>query len=334
MDILGIVGKAPGGFPILFGGTRQTIKMSRVHQMPLEGLVDPANCVFCKMEPAKVAEETHHIPGVVEPRGWRRLKNAFTPHPDHRLIIPEICWSPGDLQEWGGTSGLYSALIMAAAEAGDGNEKVFLVNVGKSAGQNQGHPHMHVFSGIIEGHRGIESTSDFATKATHVASDNSFDIFAAGIHSGECQILPRESDFDLKKTLNLHALASAMSHLVRRCNRAFASEPMPIFVDVATRQAVVSQAMKPDQVAILNERSLNGELKFELRQLPPPWSMAVRVSGEGKLLYASYAPDLHCGSALERCVSIFERVPFVLPWPHEMTAEHLRSFYKSQPLRP
>jgi hypothetical protein len=324
-DVPGTLKKIPGGFSTLSGGTRSKMKFWRPFQMPLEGLINTAKCIFCNMTPEKLAEETFRIPGVEERPGWRRLNNIFTPHPEHRLIIPTTCWSTEKLQRWGGTSALYDAFMMGADEVGRGNEKVFLIHVGVQAGQNSGHPHTHVLKTLEERPLAKEVLYRYAeNRELYIFSSESFEVFAEGARAGECLIIPTERYFNDGRTFS--ALASVLSELIELCNRAFKSDPMGVMVNTETGQIVVPAVLKdPEEIRRFNDDIRDSKIRLELRQLPPPYGIAVRIDRDGLLRYASYAPDLHCWGPLERCVSIFERAPFVLPWPHELTAQHLRA---------
>src|SRR5579862_3564978 len=116
---LGTIKSLPGGRNrILFGGTRNEIKLSRPWQPALETFVKPEKCPYCNkpQEELKLPERSA--------TGWRLLPNPATPHDkDHSLIIPSTCWSVDVLQRWGGAryieEALWIAFTMITESSGD-----------------------------------------------------------------------------------------------------------------------------------------------------------------------------------------------------------------------
>lgn len=57
---------------------------------------------------------------------------------------------------------------------------------------------------------------------------------------------------------------------------------------------------------------------------PPEFLVTVRISPDAHLRYATYCPILTCWGAPEYVIATLEGGPITLPWPHEVTAAHLR----------
>ncbi len=60
--------------------------------------------------------------------------------------------------------------------------------------------------------------------------------------------------------------------------------------------------------------------------LAPSYSFAVRVSADGLFRYGCYSPNLSNWGVYNHTVTALEGEPYVLPWPHETTVDHLRRF--------
>jgi len=58
---------------------------------------------------------------------------------------------------------------------------------------------------------------------------------------------------------------------------------------------------------------------------PPEFIVSVRISADGHFRYADYCPILTAWGAPEYVFAPLEGGPVTLPWPHELTAAHLRS---------
>lgn len=68
-----------------------------------------------------------------------------------------------------------------------------------------------------------------------------------------------------------------------------------------------------------------GNARFESVQgKTPEYSLGVRISSEGRFRFASYTPILNPWGEIEHTAAHLEGAPFTLPWPHAMTASHLR----------
>ncbi len=285
IEISGSVNRLPGSLGwTLSGGTRSRIKLSRPWQVDIAQLVNPAKCIFCNMPEEQRIRERCILSGTESLPGWDRLINAFTPHPDHHLIISDACWPAHELQGWGGKKRLHEALTMGSAEVGL-REKVFLINVGMQAGQNLGHPHMHVFTTLASKLMLHEDLISYASnEACYVCRNEAVTTVTGGVRAGECLLIPIR-ELDLRESSDREHLASAVSTIIEIGNEKFRSD----------------------------------------QGLSPAYGIIVRIAKNGILRYATYSPTLHCWGALEFTVSPLEAGPYVLPWPHEVTAEYLRS---------
>jgi hypothetical protein len=276
----GTIAVLPGGQnKILFGGTRNEIKLSRPWQTSLDTLINPGKCPFC----TKPQEEL--LLPVEAPKGWKLLPNIYTPHENHRLIVADHCWSAEELQRWGGKERITEALRIAQiANRTVSEETVLLIHVGSQAGQNLGHPHMHTLHALIDNSIGsIDFFSTTRDLETYVFETPDFIITAGGAKAGECHIVPKNPMYFNAKSL-ASSLAEALSRIIDLGNEKF--------------------------------RSVEG--------LAPPYGIAIRISAKGDLRYAVYCPTLHNQGVLECSIAVLEGAPYVIPWPHETTAAHLR----------
>lgn len=202
-----------GGFAwVTGGGTRQEIKLSRPWQEPLENLIIPDKCPFC----TKPQEELP-LPGI--PAEWRLLPNPFTPHLRHRLIGPKRCWPSEKMRMLGGREAIAEALEIARiATAQDDVEMATFIHVGRSAGQNLGHPHWHLMQARVRGAFPIP----FAFPLSRLIADReNFVIVAGGVHSGECLVAPKRPLSFIPETIS--RLAECLSWLIELCNVKFRS---------------------------------------------------------------------------------------------------------------
>ena len=167
------------------GGTRTEVKCRRPWQQPFELLIDPEHCPFCN----RGRDEKNALEGV--PGGWRLLSNAYTPHRGHLLAIPAQCSSVEKLITLGGIQGIREALsLITMRVASEDAEIVSSAHIGWHAGQNVGHLHWHIyrlitrapFSGAVYPLKGRE---DRLVRRFETAT-----VFADGIRSGECLVLP------------------------------------------------------------------------------------------------------------------------------------------------
>lgn len=277
----------PGGhIRILYGGTRTKIKLSRPWQPPLADIVRPRECPFCTKP-----QEEFALPDDM-PSGWKLLPNPFTPHRDHRLLIPSGCKSAEWLEHWGGVKNfeeafrIVSAVLCqdaAATESGVIPETTLLVMVGYLAGQNLGHPHLHLFSSDVDWPQSYISLHDYAAHnpGAVVGQNEVWVVAAGGARSGECLIIPRrEQSFAAVAS----SLAKVVSQLIELGNEKF--------------------------------RSVQG--------MSPHWGLVVRIASGGTFRYAGYSPTLHLWGPLQYMAVPLEGDPIVLPWPHETTAAYLR----------
>ncbi|MDO8536895.1 MAG: hypothetical protein Q7R94_01460, partial [bacterium] len=76
--------------------------------------------------------------------------------------------------------------------------------------------------------------------------------------------------------------------------------------------------------AISTTIDLGNERFKSVEGLAPPYGIAIRISADGYLRYVAYCPTLHNQGVLEFSVATLEGAPYVIPWPHEVTAAHLR----------
>lgn len=201
----------------LFGGTRNEIKLSRPWQLPLSQIVQPDTCPFC----TKPQKELLLPPG--SPKGWKLLPNIYTPLMDHRLIISETCKPVEWLQRWGGCEALSQVFSIAASVITKAEQEItLLITVGYLAGQNLGHPHLHVFrshAGMPMNFRALLSYAE--ADSVRIFSNELWIMAAGGARAGECLIVPTDVR-DFASTTK--SLAKIVSRIVDLGNVKFQSE--------------------------------------------------------------------------------------------------------------
>lgn len=217
----------PGGFSyVTSGGTRTAIKLSRPWQDGLGRMINPRNCPF----ETKPQEE---IPLRNMPIGWKLLPNPFTPHREHRLIIPEKCWTPEVLQTLGGVERIFEALEVARlATVQEDAEIAMFIMIGWLGGQNLGHAHWHLHEVLVR--KPLVAEEIHPAREVIIRKEEKFLTIAGGARSGECLIIP-ESRLSLSEE-NLHALAVSIDWIVRKGNEKFlSSEWLPPDFTVTVR---------------------------------------------------------------------------------------------------
>lgn len=211
----GSVEDLPGGFSrIISGNTRDKININRPWQ-PEPPPIDPTTCPFCT-KPQNVVE----VPGV--PSDWRVIKNLFTPHNNHYLLIPETCEGLNEavLRSFGQPSNiervLHTASLTIAHEKLSTSEMALFVHVGYSAGQNLGHTHWHLMQILIE--KPLSCVE--LPREVFVKRIGGLEIFAAGARSGQCLILPaRQMCFGN----HINSISEVLEWIIKRGSEKFRS---------------------------------------------------------------------------------------------------------------
>lgn len=230
-----------GGFAtITGGGTKNTIKLSRPWQPPLP--LAPEKCPFC----TKPQEEIS-LPGI--PANWRLLKDIFTPHRRHRLIIPSKCWDAQTLQNLGGYAAIREALEIALlAMADDQVEMSTFVHVGQSAGQNLGHVHWHLMEVRVQKPLAFAKLS----RELLVRQYENLEIFATGAHVGECLIVQRNKQLKFNEKA-IEEIAGTLDWIISRGNEKFRStENKPPEFTASVRISADGHFRYADYCPILN----------------------------------------------------------------------------------
>jgi hypothetical protein len=276
-----VVVTLPGGEKILFGGTRRGVKLSR----PVEAgeFFDPIlgpKCPFHNPDEASLAE---FYGGTI-----RLMGNKFTPHRNHRLVIPRDCTDEEFVRTLGGTN-ILSRCLNVVAETTSSNpdeEQLFAANVLR--GQNLPHLHWHVYSYWEE--EGLDVARErawtvFEKDAELVLHTNTiFQVVVRGPLVGQIMIIPVNGPIQMKGDVS-HELARVLHLIVTACNRAF--------------------------------QSAQGK--------PPQYSVSGRTSGEN-LLYVLYTPTLQSIGCSDDLADL-NGTARARPWsPHE-TAAHLKKFF-------
>ena len=259
----------------LSGGTRNKINLNRPWQPDLP--YAPDKCPFCtKSEP----EAMESLPG------WRVLRNNFTPHAFHRLIIPRECPTREETRLLCGTKAIEEALtvyskVIPVAEDEGFERTVFAAHIGALAGQSFGHLHWHVCD-LDEPAILIEkSVLESFDQRRLVFERHGFMVYAEGSRSGHLYLVSR-AERHVNVVTDMVDLASVISDVIILCNSRFLS----------------SQGLSPDYLVAV-------------------------VSSGYSIRYATYFPILN-QLGFPHVLAMSGDSKIVLPWPHEVTAAYLR----------
>lgn len=198
----------------LSGGTRTQVKTDREPWQV--ALRIPEKCPLCGKE-----EEGMHIPGP----GWKSLQNLYTPHRNHRILIPDTCWENEKLRSLGGIETLVTAWQYALGEVKrtrpDGLFPTWIFShVGYNAGQNFPHHHWHILEPAMEPeYFGLET--NFGANACVIRKSNNFTTALYGIRAGQTFIVPRPYVNIFDDANALAELAGETIQLVELFNKKF-----------------------------------------------------------------------------------------------------------------
>jgi len=219
--------------------------------------------------------------------GWRLRKNLFTPYPFHRMIIPKNCWPVNDLRTLGGVKQIETVLKIAKSEIDQNPEKKLILNVhiGSLAGQNVEHLHYHLCQYMFD------DNSDFAVSQTMLRFSE----------QNSKLIIFENDDF----VLIIGGVKAGQCFILPKNSSR-------INLDLSFKLALILA----DLITLYNNkfRSVQG--------LPPDFNL-VFLFQSAELKYGLYTPILNHWGAAEN-ISFYENCPVTLPWPHEITAEHLK----------
>ncbi|MGC9968356.1 MAG: hypothetical protein ABSC29_01325 [Minisyncoccia bacterium] len=247
-------------------------------------------CALCKKyvtaSPVTLAETV--------PPGWKVVRNDFTPHYFHILVIPAMCWEEEVLRRLGGREKIEEMLraAMSVVWSGEAADMNFWlgVHVGYLAGQNFPHPHMHELqTSANPPHvtRSLwEELRNLQTDERVVAETPKFVVSAGGLRAGQLLIMPK-SFMPMASHDLIAELAELLDKIVTLCGNKF--------------------------------RSIQG--------LPPDFHLSLGFCN-GNFQGGEYVPRLNNRGFTESYPLTFglaDAIPFILPWPHWETAAYLKS---------
>lgn len=223
---------------------------------------------------------------------WRVLRNPMTPHAFHRLVIPRKCPTREETRTLGGTQAIEEALTIYSKVIPVATREGFLrtsyaVHVGMLAGQNLGHMHWHVCDA-----ENPVSPVEKAIKSEII--QGSFD---------EKRIVFERYGF-IAYAEGARAGQIYLVPLAMRC------------IDNSTVVENLSSALF-QIVELYNSKFLS------FQGLPPEFMVAV-VCHQSWLRYATYVPILH-QLGFPHYLALSGDSKMTIPWPHELTVEHLKS---------
>lgn len=228
MDYAVSVEKTLGGLRTISGGTKTRVTLSRPWQRDIDN--DPSLCPFCNPENMKREPDVQELAGLHEM--WLVLRNKFTRYSFHLLIIPKAHWPNEKLRTLGNENSLNDVLTIAGkqmAAAADHKDMLVGVHIGAYAGQNVPHLHFHLLSAPPQDAPAPESPADtirglWRTKPLcRIYERNGYRVFAHGIRSGQCYIIPDESSPAPPSPQRTAELALVLSSVVRLYKERFTS---------------------------------------------------------------------------------------------------------------
>ncbi|MEK7507752.1 MAG: hypothetical protein AAB602_01550 [Patescibacteria group bacterium] len=288
----------PGEIITLSDGTRNAVGLDRPWQN--EMAISRDTCPFCAEERPD-ADRTFVVS--VHDHGdagkWKVRRNKMTPFPFHRLILPLECYHMETLWNLGGERNIAGALHTAISVIHGGCESqqkitdipgsdvFFFVHVGYSAGQRFGHEHWHLIEPPTKPTITPLDLNKLAERENLVVfSNRRFTVIAGGCRAGQCYIIPDNRKEEFHYDY-VYAEVDALAQTIHR------------LVTLFNKKFTSAQGLKPD------------------------FQVFLRFDG-GKLVYAKFIPILNMWGVTEYA-AIDEHTPFVLPWPHEATVQHLSS---------
>ncbi len=211
----------PGGFTrITGGGTRNQVRL-------LPNSLDIPEGTACPFETRP--QEEVNVAGL--PEGWRVLKNIYTPHLNHRLVIPPTCWSKHDLQVLGGTHLMETLYALSLTIAEDSFEAACFTHIGRAGGQNLQHHHWHAMRVLVRKPLELEDFT-VAMKPDRIVTQNeSFVTFAGGARAGECLIVPNRK---ICFRESLEEIGAAILHIVNLGNEKFSNPSFMVTIRVSS----------------------------------------------------------------------------------------------------
>jgi diadenosine tetraphosphate (Ap4A) HIT family hydrolase len=222
-----VIDSLPNGLLVASGGTRTEIKLSRPWQSDIR--VDPSTCPFETPTQSEIARWE-------QSGGWRLLKNLFTPHDWHVLLVPFSCWPPSQIRTLGGMERIAAALHIVTEVLGNMPlEEYWLgVHIGPLAGQNIGHLHYHLIkplsgpagnppaSGVVEWMKNSRLT---------LLEDSELKTVLGGLRAGQCFVFPAGAS-----KVTSGALAAALDRLIGMYSASFMSrEGLPPDYSIAVK---------------------------------------------------------------------------------------------------
>jgi diadenosine tetraphosphate (Ap4A) HIT family hydrolase len=220
------------------------------------------------------------------PHGWRVIENSSSPLKYHRLIIPSSCWEDDRLLTLGGPDQIRDALSIAGKLSMERKRPLFLgVHVGHFAGQNYRHLHYHLVE--LPGRHRSQSTERRLRSLGRR-------------HAG--RILSEDKEF----------IAFLGGCRAGECLLCPKKENASL---TRTRSIIKIAELIHRIVAAFGERFVGTE------GFPPHFMLGLKIQ-TGTFKYGFYLPILNHWGFTEY-FGLLEGTPLLLPWPHEVTAQHL-----------
>jgi len=217
---------------------------------------------------------------------WLLIKNKFTPYPFHEMVIPARCWSPDKVRVLGGEEDIAVAFRLIQREIGNHSVKKLRVTVHVGALAGQNVGHLHYHI--------VEYMLDGDASESRVPS-----VMRVFFRTRHDLVLSQSNSF----IVGVGGLKAGQCFIL----------PDRYHTSVAVLARELSRL-----VLLYNK-------KFKSAQgLSPDFSLALQFLN-GELQYGIYTPILNHWGAAEQMTLYEPGCPITLPWPHEMTAEYLKS---------
>ncbi len=158
-------------------------------------MMTPGNCPLCKETKITATKNDWE-------EDWVEMPSLHAPEPWHQLIAPKTCanWPAEKVRAMGG--GAKIAWAIAMAQDALRREKIedaqFSLQVGPHAAQNLGHPHYHLYRDHEVAPIGsdfLEALRQMVGPACLVLENEGVEVWAGGHRTGECLLLPTDTQF-------------------------------------------------------------------------------------------------------------------------------------------
>lgn len=226
-----------------------------------------------------------HVLEELEGGEWLLLQNRFTPYPFHRMVIPRECWPVHKLRILGGVYALETALFCIKWTVRANGPEKLFVTAHIGPLAGQNVGHLHY-------HLVDYSLGDRALSSVPDAMKKFF-------KTRRELIVLEDGSF----LVGVGGTKAGQCFILPKTNKSVFETPSEILGQL---------------VRLYNRRFVSTQ------GLPPDFSVTLQFQS-GMFRYGIYTPILNHWGGAEQMALYEPGCPTTLPWPHEVTAEYLKS---------